>query len=400
MTMSLTMAARRRVLPSAVQESIREMTWPLDVFQPLKLESIERLAEQRGCFPILGRTEDTLAVLQQGSNKAEDNHWARIATALIYLGHGYTDEAHNLIGPLCFPEGLPFYHGPAVITSDPVLAAASYVHALVHRQEGPCTSEYEMTGFDNADFWAGSSLRCGGEESLPLQSIRRAMRDLGQRSSQASADWVEQTLQSYTFEGQEWDPRPLTGLCAQVVTAAFCHPTLDFCQQAALLEIRVLLDHALHHLGFDTRCLGDHNVNPRTEILQALPRTLHDAWQTTHHAVVVTTAKKPHTIVHVNQAWVDLCGFTAGEACGKTFDIIQGAESDTRMLGTVTRRCLGTLRSQEVHLINYTKHKKRFINHLAIRPLMTGIPGCAEWLVGILREVPHMPVTALPPSNE
>ena len=226
MMMSLTTTMPRRTLPSAVQDSVRKMTWPLDVYQPLKLESNQGLAAQRSCFPILGRTEDILSILQQGSNKPEANHWARIATALIYLGHGYTDEAHNLIGPLCFPEGLPFYYGPPVVTSSPVLAAASYVHALVHRQEGPCVSEYETTGFDNSDFWAGAALRCGGEESLPLQGICQAIRVLGQQTSQASAEWVDLVLQRYTFEGQEWDPRPLTELCAQIGATSLCHPLL------------------------------------------------------------------------------------------------------------------------------------------------------------------------------
>ena len=141
-------------------------------------------------------------------------------------------------------------------------------------------------------------------------------------------------------------------------------------------------------------------MRPCDEIVQALPRSVEEAWQATQHAIVVTTAKQPHTIVHVNQAWVDLCGFTADEAYRKTFAIIQGPESDSHAAGTIARRCLGTLRPQETYLINYTKQKKRFINHLAIRPL-TSSEGGVEWLVGILQEVPQMPFLASGrPSNE
>ena len=401
MMMSLSTNMPRRALPSAVQDSIRKMTWPLGIYQPLKLQSIEVLAAERSYFPVLGRTEDTLTVLQQGSNKPEANHWARIATALIYLGHGYTDEAHNLVGPLCFPEALPFYHGPSVVTSAPVLAAASYVHALVHRQEGPCISEYETTGFDNSDFWAGAALRCGGEESLPLRGISEAMRDLGRQTSQASTEWVERTLQIYTFEGLEWDPRPLTELCAQIGAAPLSHPLWEFCERAALLEIRVLLAHALGHLGYEADFLAQHPLHPPNEIVQALPRTIEEARQLTNHAIVVTTAQRPYTIMYVNQAWVDLCGFTADEAYRKTFDIIQGPESDTQLAGATVKRCLGTLRPQEIYLINYTKQKNRFINHLAIRPLMTSQGRVADWLVGILEEVPQIPFSAFRrPSNE
>ncbi len=44
--------------------------------------------------------------------------------------------AHDLVSPLSWPNELPFGHGPPVAVPEPVLALASYVHALVHRREG------------------------------------------------------------------------------------------------------------------------------------------------------------------------------------------------------------------------------------------------------------------------
>ena len=49
------------------------------------------------------------------------------------------------------------------------------------------------------------------------------------------------------------------------------------------------------------------------------PRRIHDVLASEHNeAQVVTTAVPPFLIVHVNQAWTQLCGYTASEVVGQT----------------------------------------------------------------------------------
>jgi hypothetical protein len=57
-----------------------------------------------------------------------------ISMALVLLGHGYTDECHNLITPLSWPDDLHFAYGPSVYAKVSLAARsyATYVHALVY----------------------------------------------------------------------------------------------------------------------------------------------------------------------------------------------------------------------------------------------------------------------------
>jgi hypothetical protein len=53
------------------------------------------------------------------------------------------------------------------------------------------------------------------------------------------------------------------------------------------------------------------------EIFAAIPRTLDAALQPSAQARVVTEARPPFRITHVNAAWEGLCGFTRAEAVGQ-----------------------------------------------------------------------------------
>jgi hypothetical protein len=65
------------------------------------------------------------------NNNDDSEAWARIATTLIMLGHGYADEVY-------FPEELPYFyvnvHGPPVSCTANAIAASSLAHCLVHRR--------------------------------------------------------------------------------------------------------------------------------------------------------------------------------------------------------------------------------------------------------------------------
>jgi len=208
------------------------------------------MAAIRSTTTILGNHSvvQTVALLRRDDN---DEYMARIATALILLGHGYTDEAHNLVSSLSWPKELPFSYGPPIATEPEILALSSYSHCLVHRREGPNDSEFGMKGFANADYWAGAALRSGGEETLPLEEIRNSIGNLAQESNLAH-EWIMEDDKNVG----EWDPRPLTHLCAQVL-AGENTVLREFAQQAARVELQVLLKHTLSRLGYDTSLLDE-----------------------------------------------------------------------------------------------------------------------------------------------
>eukprot|EP00978_Attheya_sp_CCMP212_P044050 scaffold298867_cov71-Attheya_sp.AAC.1 len=257
----------------------------------------------------------------------------------------------------------------------------------------------------------------------------------------------------------DWDPRPLTQLCATVQAPrtgtgtqphesasvsvsvssdmVMCgsnpprsHVLQEFAEQASLVELRVLLKHVLTKLGYDPTATslimnGDKQDQDHgnTLALHELPQTFDPSIRANnvmhmheknpllfplheHEALVVTTAVSPHTIVHVNQAWLDLCGFsTRQEAKGQTFSIIQGPESNTFEAANIVRRCHETLQPQEAYMVNYTASGERFINHVTIGPLYPqphphpqphhaahnkdkpNHGGHPDWFVGILEKV-------------
>jgi len=85
-------------------------------------------------------------------------------------------------------------------------------------------------------------------------------------------------------------------------------------------------------------------------------------------ARIITRSLPSLEIVHVNQAWVNLCGFTSNDALGKTCRILQGPSSSPDALCEL-HKAIRDLRPTVVRLINYTKARVPFHCELTIEPL-------------------------------
>ncbi|KAL3941903.1 MAG: hypothetical protein SGARI_000443, partial [Bacillariaceae sp.] len=239
--------------------------------------------------------------------------WATIAAALLLLGHGYVDHAHNLIGPLSYHTDLPYFHGPLTVADPDVLAAASHIHCLVHRREGPHRGEFGQTGYANSNFWASATLRSGGEETLPLARIFERVENCALDHGHEAQQWCRNNIVGIV---ELWDPRPLTQLCSEVlpsneITSRYNlrrHSLKQFAEHAALTELQVLLEHSLDKLGFhrvqEATSLSSVRLLVRAPSTNKLPKTLQEAMASSFggsfkdDAVVVTTASAPHEIIY------------------------------------------------------------------------------------------------------
>ena len=85
-------------------------------------------------------------------------------------------------------------------------------------------------------------------------------------------------------------------------------------------------------------------------------------------AVVITAATPPFEIVSVNQAWVNLCGYSSAEAIGSTCRCLQGPETSRAALAEL-HGAIAQRRRATVRLVNYKKSGERFINDLTVEPL-------------------------------
>lgn len=98
--------------------------------------------------------------------------------------------------------------------------------------------------------------------------------------------------------------------------------------------------------------------------------------------VVVTEARPPYRIVHVNAAWIRTSGFSAEEAIGQTCAILQGPATCPEALRRLAEGVrMGT--TLTVQLLNYTRDRRPFMNTLCIAPLQPPtLPGArpvASW---------------------
>jgi hypothetical protein len=82
--------------------------------------------------------------------------------SILLLGHGYTDECHNLVTPLSWRDDIHFASGPSIYdqVSPAVKSFATYTHSLVHRKEAFYVGEFGMVGFQNANFWSNTVWQC------------------------------------------------------------------------------------------------------------------------------------------------------------------------------------------------------------------------------------------------
>lgn len=249
--------------PLWVIQAFKSISWRLDGSVPMQYRSLEHLGTP--ALPYGGEMSvaDMLASLSNNRGtyaQKHTDHWARIVVALILLGHGYLDHAHDLVGTLSYtPPPFEYYYQstPSGDTPDAsVESAASLAHALVHRAEGPRVGELGLTGYQNSDFWTGAALRSIGDESLPLDQMRHHVQALAMRHGSDAQEWWRTHVAPY----DEYDSRAVTALCAlcgyvmrqqkeSQAERMVCN-LQAFVEEAALVELKVLLEYALRKCGF------------------------------------------------------------------------------------------------------------------------------------------------------
>lgn len=102
-------------------------------------------------------------------------------------------------------------------------------------------------------------------------------------------------------------------------------------------------------------------------------------------AQILTLSSPPYAIVAVNQACVDLCGYTSAEAIGRTCRFLQGPATSRAVLSDL-HTAIARKRRITVQLVNYTKSGNSFVIELTIEPLFDS-QGTVTHFRGTLRLV-------------
>eukprot|EP00957_Ditylum_brightwellii_P189025 14389728-Ditylum_brightwellii.AAC.1 len=266
-------------LPPSISACIPTMQWPLDPAScpPLYYEPLDRLADVRSKTQemhspissivsdvpstlstlLLFDTDDEVDVKVKETQRAS----AAVSLALLLLGHGFADEAHDLVTPLCWPEPTHFGFEPLFYSTsdDNVVSAAAYVHSLVHRREGLNVGEYGMIGFSNANYWTRAAMASRGSSSLPWKEVRNTVLSIADdmKDDKEVQVWTKERV---IEEGDDeyWEPRALHELCAQVLQGSAKDDDnrvgsglRTFAQLSAEAEVHVLLRHCFQSAGFE-----------------------------------------------------------------------------------------------------------------------------------------------------
>ena len=237
-------------LPPVLASAIPSIRWPLGAssYPPLHYESLESLKTLRES-PALDLLHDLPSTVDSlfTPSDADKRHFGIVATALILIGNGFTDECHNIITPLSWPDDIYFAHGPSVYAhvSAEARAYATYVHSLVHRKEAFNVGEFGMMGFANANYWSRAVSKSPGVNLLPYKHLVSEIRALAALSSVEAQAWVTLHVPDDLF----LESRAIHELCANALRKTT--PLRDFAERVAETEVRVLLAHALQKAGYE-----------------------------------------------------------------------------------------------------------------------------------------------------
>jgi len=122
--------------------------------------------------------------------------------------------------------------------------------------------------------------------------------------------------------------------------------------------------------------------------------------ENTTDPLVLCSATYPHEIMHPNQPWLEMCGYTLEEVEGLTNQVLTGPETDEAAIESL----LASVRRKESSvqcLVNYKKDGSRFVNQVRTVPIFDEHDEVAAF-ASMLREVDegHIGASAVSAGTE
>ncbi|KAL7568495.1 hypothetical protein ACA910_012202 [Epithemia clementina (nom. ined.)] len=274
------MVAASYPLPNSFLPAIAGVRWPLGLESspPLYFESLEQMKSHRNhdlvpfdfMRDIPGTVESLFPRGVGDEDSLERRHFGMISLALILLGHGFTDECHNLITPLSWPDDIHFAYGPSLYShaSPAAKSFSTYVHCLVHRKEAFNIGEFGMMGFQNGNYWSSAVARVpDSEKHIPHAGLLFEVNRIAAMSEFANCSPVKDWCDRHKLSDPAtvyFEPKAVHELCATVLRQQqqaqqsqvdkAPNPQFEFfrnfAEQVAEAELRVLLAHTLPKAGF------------------------------------------------------------------------------------------------------------------------------------------------------
>lgn len=112
-----------------------------------------------------------------------------------------------------------------------------------------------------------------------------------------------------------------------------------------------------------------------------------------HHAMAITETNPPFKIIDVNNAWMDLCGYSRKAAVGSTLKLLQGPDTNVEAANKLVESLLtekevagDNSKEYETVLTNYRSDGRKFRNHIRVG-LVRDDAGNVVNFVGIFKKL-------------
>lgn len=282
----------------------------------------------------------------------------------------------------------------AKYTLDDVLDASRTEALVITRRTRPYTLLHANKAFWEKVRWSPGSgigknlsfLQGEGTQKESLERLHKLL-DSEPMKERSQGDWSE-TLTNYTENGEPFHNRlrvtPCTDASLYVGIVRVSDPAEPMPLSSDGNPVKSELEAARDEDegGASTAGAGAQDEGFASQLEAVLLDTSSN--------IVVTKATPPFAIVHVNDAWCELCDMKREEVVGKqSLNCIQGPLTDGTIVRTAMDRLLTQNEPVEMILTNYKKGGHPFINRVEIEPLADS-SGTARYFVGRLNEVGAM----------
>lgn len=194
------------------------------------------------------------------------------------------------------------------------------------------------------------------------------------------SDWVSSTM---PLEASHSDEPVNTFMSWASPESDWCAPTLTEQTASKLINDEAV---SYSHLSVIASTAAHAPIQAHRPVL-----TMHEALEPSNEARVLTKAAPEggFTIVHVNEAWTRLCGYTLQEAHGHTLGMLQGHATDSEAVEDLVS-ILKQGKGADAILVNQDKHGRLFRNHLSVAPVIQE-SGEVTHMLGVLRDLGGSP---------
>ena len=263
----------------------------------------------------------------------------------------------NYLEPMSAPISLTDALG---LTNEPrIVTTSAHPHTIVHTNK----AWFELTGYKFHEVCGRTCHFMQGEETSAavLQELRMAL---------TNYQPVVIELVNYKRDGTPF----LNRISFQLVAggthwlATLSATTIDHGRRAAVDRLPPALQERVPLAPVNYSDPENYERATKRASRTTAKVRLHNVIDNTTDPIVLCSKDYPHEILHPNQPWVEMCGYTLEEVEGLTNKVLTGPETNENAIADLLR-CVRNHEPSVQTVVNYKKGGARFLNQVKTLPV-------------------------------